>query len=158
MIDAARARSWRRVSLVGTAVLTLCACTSIGERPDLAGWNAIGDVVWQRGGNTVSVRPQPATGYLVSPNTYGRFRLTVEFRIEDDTNSGIFVGCTNPVSVDAINPMDCLEVNIWDNHPNQDFRTGSVVTRVRPAARVETLGRWKKDRHAMQRTRLAVEI
>lgn len=68
----------------------------------------------------------------------------MEFWVEDDTNSGIFVRCKDASQVEGINSDDCYEVNIWDNHSNQDFRTGSIVKHVVPAAHIDSIGRWSE--------------
>ncbi|MEO0473827.1 MAG: DUF1080 domain-containing protein, partial [Bacteroidota bacterium] len=54
-------------------------------------------------------------------------------------NSGVFIRCNNGDSIDAVN---CYEINIWDQHVNQDFRTGAIVMRQKPLAHVETIDKW----------------
>ena len=57
---------------------------------------------------------------------------------DSSINSGVFIRCKNQ----ELSARDCYELNIWDLHPNQDFRTGAVVTRAVPSAFVETIGKW----------------
>jgi len=42
-----------------------------------------------------------------------------------------------------VHPDTCYELNIWDEHPQQDARTGAIVFRfMPPLAQVTTVGRW----------------
>lgn len=124
----------------------LAACSSMPRVADtfenLTRWQGIGDPVWRVDRTAVIAGPSTGSGYLVSTEEYGDFRLVVDFWIEDETNSGIFVRCNDATSVTKINPTTCYEINIWDNHPNQEFRTGSLVTLAPPKQQVDTLGRW----------------
>ena len=106
---------------------------------DLRGWDRIGDDPWRFGEDGVEAGPAEVTGFLVSKATFGDFRLTLEYWVEDDTNSGIHVRCT---SRESIGPDVCYEINIWDSHPNQASRTGSVVTIAEPLAHIDGLERW----------------
>ena len=128
-------------------LLLVSACSipqSSRDALDPRGWRQFGDATWNFDGVLLSVGPSTDTGYLVSPNAYGALRLSVEFFVEDDTNSGVFVNCSEPREMADLNPDDCYEVNIWDNHPVQDFRTGSIVKRARPTAHVNTIGQWNQ--------------
>lgn len=110
--------------------------------PDVSRWRQLGAPIWRFGDGLIAAGPQDTEGFLVSNRDYSDFRLSIEFRIEDDTNSGVFVRCLDPSELADVNPDNCYEINIWDNHPNQDFRSGSIVKYVVPAARVDTLGKW----------------
>ena len=111
---------------------------------DLSAWRQIGAPVWRIANDGAAAGPAEELAYLVSRQPYADFRLRVEFRIDDDTNSGVFLRCTEPLVVADINPDDCYEVNIFDHHPNQDFRTGSIVTLATPKVHANTLGRWNQ--------------
>jgi hypothetical protein len=121
-------------------LLLLCGgfgCSVTGWT-DLDDWSRIGGDAWRIDGNSAESGPYEDSAYLVSTEQYSNLRLTVEFWIEDDTNSGVFIRCADPETID---PVKCYEINIWDNHPNQDFRTGSIVTLVKPLAQVDTVGK-----------------
>ena len=75
---------------------------------------------------------------LMTKKKYDDFRLTLEFLPDSTVNSGIFVRCQEVV----LSAEKCYEINIWDLHPNQDFRTGSIVTKMKPKVKVETLNKW----------------
>ena len=106
-------------------------------------WQQMGDAEWRITDRIVEIGPADEAGFLVSPGRYRNVTITVEFWVEDDTNSGIFVRCKDPAT---ITPFDCYEINIWDNHPQQENRTGSIVTRQPPLARVDTLDQWNQCR------------
>ena len=109
----------------------------------LDAWQQTGNVRWRFVGRGVEAGPAEATGYLVSQDQYRDLTLTVELWIEDATNSGVFLRCSDST---IITPDNCYEINIWDNHPQQDFRSGSVVKRRSPLAQVDTLDKWNTIR------------
>lgn len=106
---------------------------------DLSAWKKVGDDPWRQSEFGVEAGPGDALGFLVSTKFYADFRLSIEYWVEDDTNSGIFIRCS---SKDEISPDTCYEINIWDSHPNQASRTGSVVKIAEPLAHINGLGRW----------------
>ena len=106
---------------------------------DLRAWDRVGADPWRFTGSGVEAGPAELTGFLVSKESFGDFRLTLEYWVEDDTNSGIHVRCT---SRESIGPDACYEINIWDSHPNQASRTGSIVTIAEPLAHIDGLERW----------------
>ena len=126
------------------AAFVLAGCTTNSAAPNFEGrdWPQFGADVWQFDIGVAEAGPSSEASYLVSPQEFEDFQLSIEFWIEDETNSGIFVRCRAPEEIADINPDSCYEVNIWDNHPVQEFRTGSIVKHVIPAAEVHTLGKW----------------
>ncbi len=105
---------------------------------DFDDWTGVGEARWRTTAQGIAAGPAGGDGFLVSPARYTDFRLTVDFLVDEGTNSGVFIRCRDRAKV---TPFDCHEINIWDNHPNQDFRTGSIVMKAVPLARVDTLGR-----------------
>ena len=77
-------------------------------------------------------------GFIFTTGHFNQFQLGVEFLPDAQVNSGIFIGCKGQ----EINPNSCFEINIWDNHPNQDYRTGSIVTKQKPIEIVNTVDHW----------------
>lgn len=132
---------------VAIACVLLSACSAGGsvspvvEVDNIASWSRVGEADWEFADDGVSAGPEDTVAYLVSTRRYDDFRLSVEFWIEDDTNSGVFVRCSDPAQID---PDTCYEVNIWDKHPNQRWRTGSIVTLAEPLAQVDSVGRWNR--------------
>jgi hypothetical protein len=90
---------------------------------DLESFNEIGGANWILEEGVVSaVDGDP--GFLVSKGAYTNFTLSVAFVSTSMTNSGVFIRCQEPDSVDA---NSCYEVNIFDDNQNPDFKTGSIL-------------------------------
>ena len=118
---------------------------------DLSTWQKVGDDPWRVTDDGVAAGPAEAVGFLVSNDTYADFKLSIEYWVEDDTNSGIFIRCSDAQEIGSGN---CYEINIWDSHPNQDSRTGSIVTMLKPLAHVDALERWAKVEIVASGTRI----
>lgn len=122
----------------------------------LAGWSSVGNAQWQIADGALTTIDGTGEGMLVSAKPYGNYRLTVEFWADDTVNSGVFIGCRDPRD---ITPFSCHEVNIWDNHPDQDFRTGAIVAKVSPPlAQVATVGQWNLYDISAQGGRIVVTL
>ena len=103
----------------------------------LKGWNVVGDANW-----TVVegvVQADKGSGFLVTPASYRDFQITLEFWVSDDANSGVFLRCSDPKT---INQMNAYEVNIFDKRPDQSYRTGGIVDVAKPASVIMTGGKW----------------
>jgi hypothetical protein len=128
-----------KVLVIAALVFSGASAEPEGTLVDLSTLATIGEAEWRFTDAVAEAGPDENRTYLVSPDTYGDFKLFVEFWVGPDTNSGLFVRCSNPAEVD---PLSCFEINIWDEAPNQDFRTGSIVRVAKPTAHVDTVGRW----------------
>ncbi len=105
----------------------------------LGGWQIAGAGQWSVVDQAI-VGSGNDDGFLVSEKDYGDFYLRVEFWVDATTNSGIFIRCRDR---SRIHPETCYELNIWDEHPQQEARTGAVVMHfMPPMAKVETVGHW----------------
>lgn len=105
----------------------------------LQGWQAQGDIKWAVAENAI-LAGGSGDGFLASDREFGDFHLLVEFWVDATTNSGIFIRCRDR---GRIHPETCYELNIWDDHPQQEARTGAIVLRsMPPLSKVETAGRW----------------
>src|SRR5262245_34017068 len=69
------------------------------NRTGNANWEIVDKVVQANMGN----------GLLVTKANYADFELKVEFWVDDDANSGVFIRCSNPQSITQSN---AYEVNI----------------------------------------------
>ena len=111
--------------------------TTLFDGSTLDGWNVLGDASWTLVDG--AVEGDGDAGFLVTAESYGDFQLTLEFWIGDDSNSGVFIRCSDPNDVGAANSY---EVNIADTHDNVDNRSGSIVRVTGPAHTVKTAGKW----------------
>ena len=88
----------------------------------LDGWRVEGDSEWAVVDQAI-VASGSEEGFLVSEKDYGDFHLLVEFWVDATTNSGIFSRCTQRSRFHA---ETCYELNIFDDHPQQEARTGAI--------------------------------
>ena len=86
------------VALSGCASLSGPAWTTlIDGAQGLDNWGRVGDANWRADAQAgVIVADQGKAGFLVSPKSYKNFEIYAEFYAEADTNSGIFIRCSDP--------------------------------------------------------------
>jgi hypothetical protein len=102
------------------------------------GWHILGGAEWRFDQNELIGTVKDSVGFVMTEDRYSDFILELEFKPDSTINSGIYIRCQNQ----EISFTDCYEINIWDLHPNQDFRTGAIVNRAIPLNYVETIGEW----------------
>ena len=101
-------------------------------------WELLGEAQWQFKKGTLYGNATKGEGFIITKKRYENFVLTIEFKPNKKVNSGVFVLCKGK----EMSATDCHEINIWDTHPNQDNRSGAIVTKQTPRVYVETIGRW----------------
>lgn len=105
---------------------------------DLNAWDKVGDANWRVVDGVVEA--DKGVGFLVSKTPYGDFRMTTDFWVSDDANSGVFIRASNPKEITAANSY---EVNIFDKRPDQTYRTGGIVNIAKPQnMTMMTGGKW----------------
>ena len=130
-----------RFHLVAILVLVLnisCLNSKVLFQENSKDWFIKGDANWNFSNNELIGKIKNGAGFIMTQQTYKDFILELEFKPDSTINSGIFIRCKNS----NINPTDCYEVNIWDLHPNQDYRTGAIVMKSIPLAMVQTIDTW----------------
>ena len=127
--------------------------TTLFDGSSLHGWNVLGDANWTLEDD--AVRADSGRGFLVTPQSYGDFELTLEFWVDEPANSGIFVRCADGQSVRDDNSY---EVNIFDTRPDQTYRTGGIVHFAAPTSVIHTGGRWNSYEIRAEGTRLTVRL
>jgi len=114
------------------------AWTTLLDGKSLKGWDVVGTANWSVAEG--AVQANMGNGFLVSPMSYGDFEVTAEFWVTDDANSGIFIRCSDPKTINA---MNAYEVNIFDKRPDQAYRTGAIVDVAKPSVMtINTGGKW----------------
>lgn len=103
----------------------------------LDNWTQIGNANWQLADGVVIA--DKGSGYLVSKHSYTDFQLRVEFWVDDDANSGIFIRCTNP---DKVGTDSAYEVNIYDKRPDPSYGTGAIVNVAKVEPMPKAGGKW----------------
>ena len=133
--------------------LTLLAAVSAGARltkqaaavgwvtlldgTTLKGWNTIGNANWKVADGVIEA--SSGNGMLVTPVSYSNFELTVEFWVDASANSGVFVRCSDPTT---INQNNAYEVNIYDTRPDQTYATGAIVDVASASTPMKAGGKW----------------
>ena len=137
---------FKLILLVITYAITSCSTSgsqigpSSGSQKTIV-WNEQNLKAWhlQQG----EIQPRAADSgdiYLISDRKLSFSKMMLEFWIEHSTNSGVFFACQDP---SKIHPNSCFEANIWDNHPKQQARTGSIVFKfMPPLVQASTIGKW----------------
>jgi len=96
--------------------------TTLFDGKDIGQFNRVGDANWSLADGIISA--DSGTGFLVTKEEYGDFQIRVEFYAEADTNSGVFIRCSEP---EKLTSSVCYEVNIWDKRPAAEYGTGAIV-------------------------------
>ena len=122
---------------------------------DLSNWSVLGDGNWRVEDGAVTADESTAASFLVSDQSFGDFELELEFWVNSEANSGVFIRCADPASVDE---TSCYEVNIFDTRPDQTYRTGSIVNVAAPSQFVYTGGQWNRYQISAAGNRLQVML
>ena len=127
--------------------------TALFDGRTLNGWNIVGNANWEVVDGTIQA--SSGSGFLVTPMSYGDFQITLEFWVDDDANSGVFFRCSD---LKTINAMTAYEAQIFDKRPDPEFRTGALVFISKPAAMINTGGKWNTYDITAQGARLMVTL
>ncbi len=115
--------------------------TLIDGNTGLENFNRNGGANWHAEDGTIQADKSTTQGasVLVSKRSFKDFELYAEFWADHNTNSGIYIRCTNPANVSS---ASAYEVQIWDQNPDTARSTGALM----PAATVPPIykagGRW----------------
>ena len=127
--------------------------TTLFDGSSLAGWNVLGNANWELADG--AVQADSGSGFLVTPESYADFELTLEFWVDEPANSGIFIRCADAQSIRDTN---CYEVNIYDTRPDQAYRTGGIVHVASPTSVINAGGRWNTYQIVARGQLLAVTL
>lgn len=147
---------WRLKLLVIVVGLTACATGALlFNGDDLSGWQVVGEANWQVESGELVARGK-GQGFIMSEEEFDDFSLSLEFWVDATTNSGVYIRCQDRAD---INPNTCYEMNIWDEHPQQEARTGSIVYKVMPPlVQVNTVGKWNSFNVHAEGQKLVVRV
>ena len=122
---------------------------------DLSGWDVVGDANWRVEERAARADRSTAASFLVSEDSFADFDLELEFWVDPEANSGVFLRCQD---AGTIADTSCYEANIFDTRPDQTYRTGSIVNVAEPAEFVYTGGQWNRLQITADGTRLRVTL
>ncbi len=134
-------------------LLVSCNSSQVLFEKDSNDWKSYGDGTWSFNNNELTGTASNST-FVMTDDRFDNFLLTLEFKPDSLINSGVFIRCSEK----KMSSEDCYEINIWDTHPNQDSRTGSIVKKARPLAIVNTIGKWNTYKILAQSDHLKVWI
>jgi Domain of Unknown Function (DUF1080) len=142
-----RFAGWGRAWVLGLAILGACGTVDreqallIDGPRGIDNWTPSGTANWQAVGDAIQAdgMSTKAGGYLVSKGAYGDFHLHAEFWVSTDAKSGIFLRCADRTTFTSKN---CYEVQIYDERPEPDYRTGSIVNVANASTPMRVGGRW----------------
>ena len=137
----------------GQANQAAAGWTTLFDGKNLGAFNTIGDANWQLMDGVVQANK--GNGYLVTKNSYANFQLKVEFWVDDDANSGVFIRCENPQQITA---MNAYEVNIYDKRPDPTYGTGAIVDVAKPSTAMKAGGKWNTYEITAQGSHLVVTL
>jgi hypothetical protein len=126
---------------------------SLFDGETLFNWNQIGTANWRLEGGAVVA--DSGNGFLVSKEAYGDFELRAEFWVDSETNSGVFIRCTDPNNVTAAN---AYEVNIWDTRPDPSYGTGAIVNVAKVDPMPTAGGKWNVYEIAAKGSKFTVKL
>jgi len=116
-------------------------------------WTPIGTANWRLADGAVEANM--GTGFLVSKESYTDFELKAEFWTDPDANSGIFIRCSNPMEITA---MNAYEVNIFDKRPDPAYRTGAIVNVAKPKVMIDAGNKWNTMEITAKGPRMTVTL
>ena len=119
-----------------------CKTTESLYNGNVGDWTITGGAEWSFSSDIITGQASGELGYITTNKEYENFDLTLKFFPDETVNSGIFVNCNG----NGHNPTDCYEINIWDNHANPEYKTGSIVTKAAPISNVSTGNKWNTCR------------
>jgi len=157
------------LALAGVALVLLSACGGGDSAPPVSedGWqtlfdgsslsqfDVLGDANWRIEDTSVVADESSAASFLVSHQDYTDFELELEFWVNTEANSGIFLRCQDR---ETVADTSCYEVNIYDTRSDQTYRTGGIVNLVAPAEFVYTGGQWDRYEITANGDRLQVTL
>ena len=119
----------------------------------LFGWAPRGDAQWEASDGMIRHKQGTGGGVLSTTTEFADYQLHVEFWIDAQANSGVFL--RGPTSGD-ITSSNAYEVNIFDAHAK--WPTGSLSGIARPEKPVSTVGQWNAFDLTVRGDRLSVEL
>lgn len=130
----------RIVAVLLAVALTVFGCAQMSSMYDsVTGWTTlidgetgldnftrIGGANWHAEGGAIQADKSTTKGasVLVSKRTFKDFELHAEFWADHDTNSGLYIRCTDQSKVSS---ASAYEAQIWDRNPNTKMSTGALL-------------------------------
>ena len=146
------------LSLVALAAARPAAQTAGGwvtlfDGKNLDNFNRVGNANWTLANGVVEATSGP--GFLVTKEVYDNFEIRVEFWVDENGNSGVYMRCQDAAK---ITDTTCYEANVFDKRPDQSGRTGAIVHIAKPLAIVDAAGKWNTFEITAKGPQLTVKL
>ena len=111
------------------------------DKSNKGDWNEVGKANWEMkdGALVADKLDGKDIAYLVSKVPYKDFQIYAEFWVDEEANSGIFIRCEKPNSIDG---KSCYEVNVFDKRPDPSYGTGAIVDVAKVDPMPKAAGKW----------------
>jgi hypothetical protein len=119
----------------------------------LFGWAPRGEARWMVREGVLRSEPDSGGGFLSTTSEFADYQLHVEFWIDSQANSGVFLRC--PIAGE-ITSRNAYEVNIYDAH--EKWPTGSISEVAKTRENQPTVGRWNAYDLTAEGDRLVVQL
>ncbi|NKI31738.1 3-keto-disaccharide hydrolase [Croceivirga thetidis] len=149
-----RALKYILPSLLVLFLNSACNTTTILFQENSDDWEIFGAADWRFSNGNLIGAIEEGAGFVMTKDSYKDFALELEFYPDSTINSGVFIRCMKK----ELSASNCHELNIWDLHPNQDYRTGAIVSKGIPKAHVETLNKWNSYKILAMENRIQVWV
>lgn len=135
-------------------LLSTLACTHSTTlfKENSEDWEIYGSGQWRFSSDTLIGKIREGSGFIMTKQAYKDFVLELEFKPDSTINSGVFIRCSKK----ELSATDCHEINIWDSHPNQEYRTGAIVTKTVPISHLKTVNKWNTYKIKAENDRIQV--
>jgi hypothetical protein len=129
------------------------AWRSLFDGSNLDNFDIVGDANWELVDGMVQA--DSGSGFLLTKESFGDFQLKLDFWVDPDANSGIFLRCADR---NKITDDDCYEANIFDKRPDPSGRTGGIPNFAPPLHMVNAGGQWNTYLIMLKGSRLLIEL
>ena len=121
----------------------------------LTNWNRIGVDNWriEDGAVVADKLLVNDSNFLITKQSYGDFKLTAEFWIDDKAHAAMLLRCLDPYRV---HPRNSYVINLDDNDAN--YGTGSIVNFVKVSPALKVSGHWNTLAVTAQGTHIVVAV
>lgn len=144
----------RLLGIVAASLVVTLTVLGCAQHPRSEGWvtlidgdagfdnfNRLGGGNWraERGVILADASTTKGSSILVSKRSFKDFELYAEFWADHDTNSGLYIRCTDSKKVSS---ASAYETQIWDKNPDPSRSTGALLPVATVAPIYKAGGRW----------------
>jgi hypothetical protein len=134
LVSASGIAPWR---IAPAQAQTEAGWTALFDGKSIENFTKIGDANWRI--EEGAIVADKGSGFLLTKESYKDFQIRVEFWADEDTNSGIFVRCSDPAK---ITQDTAYEANIFDKRPEAIYGTGAIVGIAKVDPMPKAAGKW----------------